>query len=257
MAQKRDNCIILLVDPPETEKISQELKTAFGPERAVHVNGDLLSNAYKLAKNFADAILIISYEKTSRHPDMTWLDQEDPGFLEVKNHAVEDRIQDAFRLGFFTGAKKAVMISHLSPELKKDWLYQAFDSVTDKTVAIGANQDGTCYLLGMTQQNLKLLEAPGFSRGKSAEILSERAKKNKLTVFNTPETYSITGEETLLKWMESKETLPPLFSPQPAPVPAPAPAPAAEAAAPGKKGHKRHGKHQDPAVQPPPETPPL
>jgi len=253
MAQKRDNCIILLVDPPETERVSQELKTAFGPERAVHVNGDLLANTYKLAKNFADAILILSYEKTSRHPDMTWLDQEDPGFLEVKNHAVEERIQDAFRLGFFTGAKKAVLISHLSPELKKDWLYQAFDSVTDKTVALGANQDGTCYLIGLTQQNLKIFEAPGFSRGKTAEILAERAKKNKLAVFNTPETYSITGEESLLKWMEAKETLPPLFTPAPAPAPAPvAPAPAAAAA--DTKKHKRHAKvHQEPPAAPPEE----
>jgi len=244
MSQKRDNCIILLVDPPETDKVSQEFKTAFGPERAAHVNSDLLSAAYKLAKGFGEAMVLLSYQKTTRHPDMIWLDPEDPGFLEVKNHAPEDRIHDAFRLAFFTGAKKAVLISHLSPELKSEWLQQAFEAVSDKTVSIGANQDGSFYLLGLTQQNLKLLETPGFFQGKSAEVLAERAKKNKLAVVNTPETYSVTGEESLLRWMESKETLPPLFQ---------HPAGLSES----KKHHKRHPHGQEPQTQPLPEKPPL
>lgn len=247
MSQKRDNCIILLVDPPEADKISQEFKTAFGPERAAHVNSDLLSAAYKLAKSFNDATVLLSYAKTPRHPDLIWLDPEDPGFLEMKNPAAEDRLQDAFRLAFFTGAKKAILISHLSPELKSDWLSLAFEAVSDKTVAIGPNQDGTFYLVGLTQQNLKIFETPGFSHGKSAENLAERAKKNKLTVFNTPETYAVTGEETLLKWMESKETLPPLFQ---------HPQQASHAAQEGKK-HRHHSRHQEAQVQPPPEKPPL
>ena len=242
MAKKRDNCIILLVDSPEPEKVSAELKTAFGPERAVHVNSDLLSHTYKMVKTFSEAILILSYEKTVHHPDLTWLDQEDPGFLEVKNRPHEDRVQDAFRLAFFTGAKKALLLNHLSPNLKKDWLYQAFDSVNDKTVAVGANEDGSFYLLGLTQQNLKILEAPGFSHGKSAESLTERVKKNKLAVFSTPEAYAVTGEEALRKWMESREALPSLFR-EHAPLSEPA-----QAAQEAKKHHKRGLKGQ-------PETP--
>ena len=247
MAQ-RDNCIILLVDAPETEKINPELKTAFGPERAVHVNGDLLSAAYRLAKGFGEAIVILSYEKTARHPDLTWLDQEDPGFLEVKNRTPEERMQDAFRLAFFTGAKKAVLINHLSPDIKKEWLFQAFDSITDKAVAIGPNQDGTFYLLGMTQQSTRILDTPGFLTGKTAENLSERAKKNKLSVFSTPETYSVTGEETLLKWTESRETLPPLFH---------QPEPERPHLHEHKRHHRRHKAGQELPVEPPPEKPPL
>ncbi|MBI5743518.1 MAG: DUF2064 domain-containing protein [Elusimicrobia bacterium] len=256
MAQKRDNCIILLLDAPEPEKTSQDLKTAFGPERAVHVNSDLLLNVYKTAKAFPEAILILSYEKTPRHQDLTWLDAEDPGFLEVKNRSGEDRIVEAFRLAFFTGAKKAVMLSHLSPEVKKDWLYQAFDSINDKAVVIGPNQDGTHYLLGMTQQNMKLLEAPGFSHGKSAETLAERAKKNKLAVANTPETFSVNGEEALRKWMESREALPPLF--RAAEQPQAAPAPGQPQAQEHHKRHKRHARNgQEPTLPPAPEKPPL
>jgi hypothetical protein len=252
MAQKRDNCIILLLDAPEPEKISQELKTAFGPERAAHVNSDLLANTYKLAKNFPDAILILSYEKTAHHQDLTWLDQEDPGFLEVKNRSGEDRIADAFRLAFFTGAKKAVLLNHLSPDIKKDWLYQAFDSASDKTVVVGPNQDGSFYLLGLTQQTMKVLETPGFSHGKSAEALAERAKKAKFAVFNTPETYAVTGEEALRKWLESREALSPLFhAADPLPPAQPTPAQQPEQ----KKHHKRHQKQAQEQLPPPADKP--
>ncbi|MCX5791062.1 MAG: hypothetical protein NTY45_02425, partial [Elusimicrobia bacterium] len=129
MAKNRNNCIILLVEPPEQEKIGQELKTAFGPERAAQVNSDLLLQAYKTLKDFNDAILILSYEKTQHHPDLTWLDPEDPGFLEFKAKPLEERIRDVFQLAFFTGAKKALLVDHLSPEIKEDWLKQAFEAV--------------------------------------------------------------------------------------------------------------------------------
>ena len=236
MAKNRNNCIILLVEPPEQEKICQELKTAFGPERAAHVNSDLLVQAYKTLKDFNDAILILSYEKTQHHPDMTWLDQEDPGFLEFKAKPLEERIRDVFQLAFFTGAKKVLLVDHLSPEIKEDWLTQAFEAVNDKTVALGANQEGTFYLLGLTQQNLKILETPGFISSKSAEALAERIKKNKLLLFTTPETYSITSEDSLRRWIESRENAPHFFPGSPDMPPT----------AEQKKHAKRHQKiHED------------
>ncbi len=250
MAQKRDNCIILLVDSPEPEKLGQELKTAFGPERASHINSDLITGAYKLAKSFPDAILLLSYEKTPHHPDLTWLDQEDPGFLELKTLPREDRLREVFRLAFFTGAKKALFLNHLSPAIKKDWLYQAFDSIADKTLVLGPNQDGSLYLLGLTQANLKILETPGFLQGKPCETLVERAKKHKLAVFNTPETYAVAGEEDLHRWEESL-------------APSADPFKLAEHAAkdgqPAREHKKavRHHHKENPFPLPPPEKPPL
>ena len=214
MAKNRDNCVILLEAPPEQEKISRDFQTVFGKDRAVQVNGDLLLQAYKTLKSFSDAILLLSYEKTVRHPDLTWLDPEDPGFLEFKAQPPEDRIRDVFRLAFFTGAKKALIIDPLSPEIKGEWLSQAFEALNDKTVALGANQDGSFYLLGLTQQNLKILDADGFSAAKSAELLAERVKKNKLSLFSAPETYCVNSEDSLRKWLDNREKEPQFFSAQ-------------------------------------------
>jgi len=252
MAKKRDNCIILLVSPPEQEKISREFQTVFGPERAAHVSGDLLLQAYKTLKGFPGATLLLSYEKTPHHPDLTWLDTEDPGFLEFKAKPLDERIRDVFQLAFFTGAKKALLVDPLSPEIKDDWLTQAFEALNDKTVALGANQDGSFYLLGLTQQNLKLLDSPGFTSGRSAETLTERAKKNKLTLFNTPETYCVNSEESLRKWFENRETAPQFSPEQPAGT-------AQERHEPEHKKHsRRHARsYEDAPAIPPQENTPL
>ena len=106
MDERRNNCIILLAEAPEPGKTACVLRTSLGEERALHVSGDLLKNSYALAKNFKDAILFISYERTSSHPDLTWLDPEDPGFLETKNTPLSERLALAFDLAFNAGAQK-------------------------------------------------------------------------------------------------------------------------------------------------------
>ncbi|OGS07629.1 MAG: hypothetical protein A2270_06740 [Elusimicrobia bacterium RIFOXYA12_FULL_51_18] len=241
MSSKRDNCIILLIEPPVTERIDPEFVNAFGAERAVHIHLELLQNAYKLAKNFKDSILILSFDKSPRHPDLTWLDTEDPGFLEAKGKNSEDRITEAFQLAFNTGAKKVLLLSHLSPEVKSEWLYQAFDSVAEKTLALGLNQDGSIYLVGLTLNNLKVLERLSFISAKTAEEITEHTKKNKLGVFSLPEAYAVKNEENLRKWMESRDSAQSLFK-----------APSGPGAAPHEE--KKHGGrgHKNPASQPQP-----
>lgn len=204
MDAKRKNCIILLVDSPESGKANHELRTALGEERALHVSVDLMKNAYAISKKFRDAILLLSYENTHSHPDLTWLDPEDPGFLGVTGEKPAERLADAFALAFNTGAQKALFLSHLSPAAKPDWLYQAFDAAGEKTISMGLNQDGSFYLLAITHNNLKILEGVSCETPNAAAELAEKAKKNKLTVFTTPETFAVKSEETLRQWLDAK-----------------------------------------------------
>jgi len=141
MADKRDNCIILLIEPPVPERIDQELVRVFGEERAVRIHSDL--NAELLTgwpKNFDDAILILSFDKTAKHPDLNLAGRGRPGLPGSQRPQSQERLLDAFRLAFNTGAKKALTINHMSPGVKPEWFSQAFDSANDKTVSLGLNQ---------------------------------------------------------------------------------------------------------------------
>ena len=245
MGSHRDNCIILLVEPPIPERIDPEFTAAFGAERAMHIHLDLLRNAYQLAKNFKDSILLLSFDKSPRHPDLTWLDAEDPGFLEAKGKSPEGRIMEAFQLAFNTGAKKALLLNHLTPEVKPEWLYQAFDSVTERTVTLGLNQDGSVYLFGLTLNNLRILDLKDSASGlflrsaKIADEITEKMKKNKLGIFSLPEACAVKNEETLRKWMDARNSAPSLFK-----------APPGAAAAPPEE--KKHGRraHKNTAPEP-------
>ena len=250
MASQRDNCIILLVEPPLPERLDPEFINAFGAERAIHIHLDLLQNAYKLAKNFKDSVLFLSFGKSPRHPDLTWLDAEDPGFLDAKGKSPEDRIMEAFQLAFNTGAKKALLLSHLAPDVKPEWLYQAFDSVTERTVTLGLNQDGSVYLLGLTINNLKILDLKAcpsglfFRSAKIADEITERARKNKLGIFSLPGACAVTNEEALRKWLDGRNAAPSLFQ---------APA-GALPALPEEKKHGRRGHRTAAPGQPLPDT---
>jgi|GEM_PF-667131 len=249
MATTRDNCIILLIETPVPERLAPELIAAFGPDRAAHINLDLLQNAYKLAKNFKDAILILSYDKTPKHPDLTWLDNDDPGFLQAKGKSSEERISDAFRLAFNTGGKKALIINHLSPAIKPDWLCQAFETMTDKNIVLGLNQTGTLYLAGAACANMKALEGLRFSPAKAAEETAEKARKAKLSVFQLPEAYAVENEETLRKWLDARESAPSVFMKEPV-KPAAAPISPAQP----RQEDKKHGRRPS---KPAPAQPPL
>lgn len=231
MADKRDNALILLVDAPTPEKTGHELKKVFGPERAVHINLDLMHESYRAAKAYGGAILILSYEKSAKHPDLTWLDPEDPGFLEAHGKSYDERVVAAFTLAFFTGAKKAVMINHLCPAIKPEWLDQALSRTDEKTISLGAAQDGSFHMLGLTQDNLRALESVSFSSGRTAEDIAERARRLKLAVHSLPDTYVVRDEETLRKWIDSKESSPSLFKETSARAPEQA-----------HNGDKKHGR---------------
>jgi glycosyltransferase A (GT-A) superfamily protein (DUF2064 family) len=248
MNAARDNCIILLVEAPVPERVSPELTGTFGAERAVHIHLDLLQNSYKLVKKFGNAVLILAYEKSARHPDLTWLDADDPGFLNTKGKSPDAGITNVFRLAFNTGAKKALLLSHLSPGIKPEWLQQAFDAITEKTIALGPNTNGSVYLVGLTATNLKLLEGSPFASAKAAEELSDKARKAKLAVSLLPEACAVENEESLRAWLEAKDPAQPLFAKERVGVPA-AGLPPGQHHPEGTKHGRRGGRH--PSPQPP------
>lgn len=204
MEKNRENCIILLIDPIEDDKIRKDLKENFGLDEAKNIYRELISLAYRKIKHY-NAIPIISYEKTAKNPDLTWIDSDDPGFVEYTKKNLEDRIKDTFKLAFLTGAKKAILIDPFTPNVHPSQFSEAFNAINDRTAALGMNDDGTFYLLGFTQTNLKLLEAPGFTFAKSGEVLYERMKRMKLAVFEAEKSFAVNSQESLKLWRSNKK----------------------------------------------------
>ncbi|MEA3306812.1 MAG: hypothetical protein U9Q34_03405 [Elusimicrobiota bacterium] len=209
----KDNCLIFIIDAPVSENIDPELKKAFGTERAAHIYVDLLNTSYKTAKKLANTSILISYKSSSKHPDLTWLDEDDPGFLEAKIKNLNERISSLFHWSFNAGAKKTVLLTNSSPEVKTEWIEKSFNLLNNETVTVGPT-DEKPYLLGITSNNLELLEDINFFAGDLTDDIYEKIKKHRLKLESQPQTYTVNGEDTLRKWIESKDSVSPLFTPK-------------------------------------------
>ncbi|MCG2726395.1 MAG: DUF2064 domain-containing protein [Elusimicrobia bacterium] len=207
----KDNCLIFIIDAPVSENIRPELKKVFGTERATHIYTDLLNDSYKTAKAVKNTSIIISYKPSGKHPDLTWLDEDDPGFLEAKIKNLNERILSLFNWAFNAGAKKAILLANSSPEVKPEWIEKSFEALNKETVAIGPT-DETPYLFGITFDNLDLLEEINFFTGDLTDDIYEKIKKHRLKTQSQPKTYTVKEEETLRQWIELKDASSPLFT---------------------------------------------
>ena len=201
----KDNCIIFIPDAPVAENIEIELKKIFGIERAIHIYTDLLNRSYETSKNVASASMMISYKKSVNHPNLTWLDEDDPGFLEAKLKNFNERVLSSFGWAFDAGAKKAVLFNCFSPEVKPEWIEQSFNLLSDENIIIGPT-DEKPYLFGIGAKNIDLLEEINFLKSDMFDDICEKAKKNSLKTETLRETYVIRNEESLRKWTELKDS---------------------------------------------------
>lgn len=200
-----EKCIILFIDAPVPDKIDPQFKNVFGAERATHIYLDIVHAVYKTVKGLNDVSLIISYNRSSKNPDLTWLDTDDPGFLETKKEDFQDRAIGASSLAADAGAKKIILLSIFSPAIKREWIEQAFNLLTDKNIIVGPTKEGGCYLLAFPPAGIKILENLDMDKPGVIDEISEKSKRLKLSVQTLPETYVIRDEETLREWVDSKE----------------------------------------------------
>ncbi|MEW6042417.1 MAG: DUF2064 domain-containing protein, partial [Elusimicrobiota bacterium] len=177
----------------------------FGVERAIHIYLDIVHSIYKIVKNIIDVSLIISYNKSPKNPDLTWLDSDDPGFLEIRKEEIQDRAVSSAILAADAGAKKIILLSTLSPAIKKEWIEQAFNMISDKNIVLGPTKEGGCYLLGFSPAGIRILENLDMNRQEMIDEISEKSKRLKLSVQTLPETYVVWDEESLREWVDSRE----------------------------------------------------
>ncbi len=204
MSNNRENALILVLHAPETEFIFPQLKDAFGAERALHINKDLYIQAWRLAESFKSAIKIIAYSKTMKHPDLTWLSAEDPGFLECHGKDYSEMAYMASNLAFTTGCKRAVFINHLCPFITEQHLEFAFSKISEKNCVLGSSPEGRVYLAGFSRENLKIMEGFSLWQENYLQEMLEKAKRNKASVTGMEDLTVVKDELTLKNWLEAR-----------------------------------------------------
>lgn len=204
MSNDRENALILVLHAPEAQFVFAQLKEYFGAERALHINNDLYVQTWRLAESFKSAMKIIAYSKTMKHPDLTWLSPDDPGFLECQGKQYWEMAYMASNLAFATGCKKAVFINHLCPFITEQHLNFAFSKISEKNCVLGSSPEGVVYLAGFTRENVKIMEGFSIWQENYLQEMIEKVKKNRASVTGMEDLPIIKDEPSLKTWLEAK-----------------------------------------------------
>ncbi len=196
----KDNCIVMFIQPPVPESVDPALRAAFGDEKACQIYTDMAHEVLSAAKKLANVHVTPVYNKTAKHPDLRWLDQEDPGFLIMRNGTPAEEMMKAVRWTMDAGARRIVILSPLSPGVPQDWVEKAFETLEEKHIVIGPAQDGACYLIGMNGLYDEVFSRYPWPGKRMADEIAEKAKHLRLQTYNLPEFYAVHDEKTYQQW---------------------------------------------------------
>ena len=196
----KENCLLVFLSSPSADKIDANLKEAFGVERACQIYVDMAKQIFATANKLDRVYAVAVYEGNSAHPDLRWLDSEDPGFLTKKGSSQAEWFYSAVKWAFDAGAKRVITLSVLAPAIPQDWIEKAFQMLQDKQIVFGPTQEGECYLLGMNSVYNVLFEDYPWTGKRFADEITERAKKTRLSVYAMPEFYTVKDDKSYQQW---------------------------------------------------------
>lgn len=205
----------------------------FGPERVVAVYTEIARQTFLRARALPDTEVVICYWRDTQHPDLRWLDSDDPGFLVPREASFIESFVKSMRWCFEAGAKRVVHLSALVPDLPEKTLAQVFETLTQQDLVLGPDPSGEWYLLGTNDIRPDMFKDYPWDGENKCSMLTKRAKNIGQTMHLLPEFRMVTDVKSLQDWVNATGTVLKLNN---APIDImkdfPAPRATAEAAAP-------------------------
>ena len=199
----RENAIIYLVSAPDANNTFEELKTAFGVERAININRDLYIKTYSKISPYKNGVIFIAYSKTRKFYDLRWMSVDDPGFLDTTGKNYFQSFMSNSELALKTGSKKVLWINHLCPFITVDDINFAFSNISEKNVVIGPAKNKGIYLMGFTKESIKIFDNFYLLRENLKDEVAEKARKSRLSYMEMEERFVVKDDESLKVWVES------------------------------------------------------
>lgn len=193
LLQQHKRALIVFVKAP----IPGDVKTRLIP----HLTGLEAADLYKcfvgdLMKNInrmnSQVKVQVAYQSHPKASDLSWLGMKNaPEIFKQDGRSLGERLIHAFGVAFGRGAKQVVIIGSDSPNLPKDYLDQAFESLVNSDVVLGPSSDGGYYLVGLSRPCLKLFEDVSWSTDQVFERTSHNAQQHGYTLRILPSHYDI------------------------------------------------------------------
>lgn len=196
--------LLLLIKPPD----EQGQKT-LADKKLCSIYIEITQKTFAKINLLKDIKIFPVYQKTSRYPDLRWLSPIDPGFLVQKGTDEYEQLKNAAKWALSTGINTIGVLWLDMFYINPDYITKAFEILRQKHIVIGKSKEGECYFTGFDKSCEPILEKITINdKSGICERLEYICEKSKLTVYQLPQTYKVTDEQSYHQWICDTKKLP-------------------------------------------------
>ena len=190
---------MIFVKYPEPGKVKTRLAGTLGKEAAARLYrrmaGDIIRRlALKGCEQYETIIFFDPPERASDVRD--WLG-DDECYIQQSGGDLGERLSNAFRAVFNSGAGRAVVVGTDCPDVTQDIVTRALQHLREKDVVIGPAEDGGYYLLGLSSHAPGTFDSIDWSTGRVFQQTIEKIKQQGLSFVTLEPLKDLDGPEDL------------------------------------------------------------
>jgi uncharacterized protein len=189
---------------PVAGQVKTRLIGELTAEDAADLYAAFLSDTFALMEELADERealrLVLCYTPEGEEEAFEKVEREGSLMLVQRGATLGERLENCFADLFELGYEAVVIIGGDSPTLPGEYVWEAFESLTnDNQVVIGPTEDAGYYLIGMrTLQRAVLTEIP-WSTGQVLPATRERARAAGLELIELAGWYDVDTPQDLAR----------------------------------------------------------
>jgi rSAM/selenodomain-associated transferase 1 len=142
-----ERCQVVFVKYPEKGQVKVRLSQDIGKLAAVELYKNFILDLLEILNNLAIPLWICFYPNDAQEKLSHWLGTQ-YHYIPQNGHNLGERMKNAFIQAFSSGFKKVILIGSDIPDLPKDFINEAFLSLSTHDAVIGPAFDGGYYLIG-------------------------------------------------------------------------------------------------------------
>jgi rSAM/selenodomain-associated transferase 1/rSAM/selenodomain-associated transferase 2 len=202
-SKSNTDSIIIFLRYPKNGQVKTRLAKTTSSEFATSFYKSCAENIVKNVKKIPGINRFAFYSnEDEKEKIIGWLGSK-LFFSPQQGNDLGNRMKNAFEKIFSTGSQKVIIIGTDIPDLSKELIRDAFNSLDSNDVVIGPSEDGGYYLFGVKKMHTKLFDGIEYS---TSSVLSEtlaRVKDLNLTYHLLPVLPDIDTEKDLIKWLNN------------------------------------------------------
>lgn len=197
------NSIIIFLRFPKIGEVKTRLAKTTSSEFALTFYKSCAENLIKNVKQIPRVKRFAFYSNKNEKGEINkWLGNK-LFFAPQEGDDLGSRMINAFEKVFSTGAQKVIIVGTDIPDLSKDIILDAFNSLNSNDVVIGPSKDGGYYLLGMTKMCPELFDEIEYSTSTVLSQTLARVNKLNLSYQLLPKLVDIDTKEDLVEWLSN------------------------------------------------------